>query len=60
MQNEKQILVNQVIAPESKGPVEIDASLLQFVGGAAPKTGWTEPELVVNLSSSSDAPKTGW
>lgn len=60
MQNQKQITATQVTAPQSKGPVEIDASLLQFVGGAAPKTGWSEPELVATLALDSEAPKTGW
>ena len=61
MQNQKQIPATQVSAPLSKGPVEIDAALLQFVGGAAPKTGWSEPELVAtSLSTDSEAPKTGW
>ncbi len=52
----------QVVVPATRqvtGPVEIDASLLQFVSGGAPKAGWSEPAALM-ATSSTDAPKAGW
>jgi len=57
---QKQVQQQVSVQQKPSQPVEIDAQLLAFVSGAAPKAGWTEPELVVDLSSSSDAPKAGW
>lgn len=60
---QKQVQEQQVIpaARQSTGPVEIDASLLQFVSGGAPKTTWSEPDAVeLATTSSSQAPKTTW
>ena len=52
----------QVVVPATRqvtGPVEIDASLLQFVSGGAPKAGWSEPQ-TFSTTLSTQAPKAGW
>lgn len=52
----------QVVVPATRqvtGPVEIDASLLQFVSGGAPKTTWSEPQ-ALRSTLSTQAPKTTW
>lgn len=57
-QTQEQVLV-PAARQQATGPVEIDASLLQFVSGGAPKAGWSEPAALM-ATSSTDAPKAGW
>lgn len=57
-QTQEQVLV-PAARQQATGPVEIDASLLQFVSGGAPKSGWSEPETLMAALSTS-APKSGW
>lgn len=57
-QTQKQVLV-PAARQQATGPVEIDASLLQFVSGGAPKTTWSEPQALA-ATLSTQAPKTTW
>lgn len=56
-QQGQQAPVQQQVA----GPVEIDAKLLQFVSGGAPRNTWSEPESYsVTALSSVQAPRNTW
>lgn len=56
--NTKQVLNNDT-APV-QGPVEIDASLLDLVGGGAPKGTWSEVDAPKGTWNETDAPKGTW
>ncbi|QPF71564.1 hypothetical protein G8A07_00590 [Roseateles sp. DAIF2] len=55
-QQGQQTPVQQQVA----GPVEIDAKLLQFVSGGAPKNTWSEPQAELLSLASVQAPKNTW